>query len=353
MYRWFPRYFPLWLPPSPSDLREWDVVLDPANTTIPVPIANGVIQVSLHRILIEAGIALTQALSASDPRSWFALHRYGGDFAGTAPALRFYNGAKDKDPQLTAVASEEIATGISCYLLRENFCVDHITDAFAAINSGDLAFVNPQSKQRPDYFCLDSRGEVVIAESKGATGTRSCLTPRIDAEGWNQVANVRPVNHALRGSCSRVVIGTHICIDGCHNRSETTTIIKDPEGEDGENRNPNSDIPIRQAYAKICRFIGQETLAERLLLNLPIREIPKDLYQEFNGVPYVLLGWSPFGDIIGIYKYLAEALFRQNGYSLTEKLPGILFKYREERHSLKNIGYGLPNGIAIFHANRF
>ena len=87
----------------------------PAN---PFP-ANGKLQVSLHRLLIEAGIALSLATSSWDPRSWFALYRYGGDLLGTSPLLRFYSGVLDKDPRLTAVGSEEIATGITCYILRD------------------------------------------------------------------------------------------------------------------------------------------------------------------------------------------------------------------------------------------
>ena len=348
LYRWFPRYFPL-LPPSPSDVREWDVVLDPAGTPVYVPFSNGKLQVGLHRILIESGIALTQALSASDPRSWFAMSRYGLDFAGTAPRLRFYNGATEKDSRLTAVASEEIATGITCYLLREHFNLDHITDAYAAIQSGDLEYVNLPSEKRPDYYCMDSNGEVVIAESKGATGTRSSITARIDPEGWTQVSNVRPVNHHLRRSCGRIVVGTHFCIDGLHPRTETTTIIKDPDGDTGENRNPQSDSIIRQSYAKVFRFVGEELLAELLLTKRTLGEFPRERYQEINGVPYVLIGATPFGDLVGIYKYVAETLFQQARYSLVDKLRDILIKYREDRHSLENLGYGLSNGIVILH----
>lgn len=348
MYRWFPRFFPL-LPPSSHDLREWNVELDPVGTPIHVPFVNGKLRIGLHRILIESGIALTQALSASDPRSWYAISRYGLDFAGTAPRLRFYNGATEKDPRLTGVASEEIATGITCYLLREHFNLDHITDAYAAIQSGDLEYVNPPSEKRPDYYCMDSNGDVVIAESKGSTGTRSSITARIDPEGWTQVTNVRPVNHPLRRSCGRIVIGTHLCIDGLHPRTETTTIIKDPDGDAGKNRNPQSDQIIRQSYAKVLRFVGQEGLADLLLAKRSLGDFPNDLYQEIGGVPYVLIGSTPFGDLVGINKYVAETLFSETRFSLIDKLRDILIKYREDRHSLENRGYGLSNGIMILH----
>lgn len=351
VYRWFPPYFPFWQVhvPTPSDNREWNVELDPVNTIIPVPFSNGTVQVSLHRILLETGIALTHALSAFDPRAWFALYRYGGDFAGTAPDLRFYSGAIDKDSRLTAVASEEIATGITSYILREHLNLDHITDAYAAIRSGDLEYVNPKSKERPDYFCLDSVGEVVIAESKGATGTRSRITGRIYPEGWEQVQNVRPVNHPLRASCSRVVVGTHICIDGYHNRSETTTIIKDPEGEGSHERNPESDAPIRQAYAKALRFIGQDVLAERLLLKLAVPDIRNFREEYINDIPVIFLGATPWGDMVGFHRDIAKALFGEPQMPLAKYVPDILHGFREKRGGLKDVGYGLPNGIVALH----
>lgn len=205
---------PIWLPamPSPSDIREWNVELDPPGATLKTSLpTDKKLKVSLHRLLIETGIALTPATSSWDPRSWYALYRHGLDFDGTAPKLRFYSGVLEKDPRLTAVASEEISTGITCYLLREHFALDHIADAYACLQRGELEYVDPVSRNRPDYFCEDSNGETVLAESKGATGTRSAIEQRIDPEGLQQVVNVRPVNKTLRATCGRVVIGTHFC----------------------------------------------------------------------------------------------------------------------------------------------
>ena len=200
--------------PSITDMREWHVEITPpaAAGAFPLP-SNKILRVSLHRILIETGIALTLATSSWDPRSWFALYKYGADFAGTTPNLRFYNGVQNKDPRLTAVASEEIATGITCYILREYFNIIHIADTYACIQNNELKYVSPTSKSRPDYFCEDRYRETILAESKGSTGTRSSIARRIYPEGWNQVQNVEPINKNLRGSCSRLVIGTHCCVE--------------------------------------------------------------------------------------------------------------------------------------------
>jgi hypothetical protein len=103
--------FPLPFAPSTLDIRHWNVELAPLGAVLSNPLpTNNQLDVSLHRLLIESGIALTLATTPWDPRSWFALYRYGADFAGTHPALRFYSGVLLKDPRLTAVASEEVAT---------------------------------------------------------------------------------------------------------------------------------------------------------------------------------------------------------------------------------------------------
>jgi hypothetical protein len=354
--RWFPQYHPLWwLPfsPSPSDYREWLAETDPLGVPTPIPLPDGTIRVSLHRILVETGIAVTLARSAYDPRAWFALYRYGGDFAGTSPSLRFYSGVSAKDPSLLRAASEEVATGITCYVLREHFGVDHIADVLAVLESGDLEYVSRTPAIRPDYFCLDSRGEVVIAESKGATGTRSSITPRIVPEGWDQVQNVRPVNHSLRATCGRVVIGTNFCIQGIHRRSETTTIIKDPDGKNGQARNPDSDAPIRFAYAKALRFMGQDALAERLLAAIP--PVSEGYFRlefplgEIEGQRFYATGPTPFGDYMGFTEDVAKLLFLTPHKHLSQHMHEVLSEFRHQRRDFENRGYALPNGIFVIH----
>jgi len=189
----------------------------------------------------------------------------------------------------------------------------------------------------------------VIAESKGATGTRSTIKAHIDPEGWGQVQNVQPVNHSLRSSCGRIVIGTHFCIDGIHPRSETTTIIKDPEGKPSLERNYTSDTIIRQSYAKCLRFIGQDNLADRLLVRQSV-DIPADYHEEkINGIPFMILGLSPFGDLIGLATSVARALFMMHSKSVTEGVNIALQDISESRSEIKKNAYVLSNGVAVFH----
>jgi hypothetical protein len=347
---------PFWLPfaPSPADIREWNVEIAPPAIALANPLPpNGTLRVSLHRLLIEAGIALTLATSSWDPRSWFALYRYAADFAGTTPNLRFYSGVSEKDPRLTAVASEEIATGVTCYVLREHFQLTHIADAYACIQRGELTYVDPNSESRPDYFCQDGSLQAVIAESKGASGTRSKVSGRIDPEGWAQVENVAPVNLQLRASCGRVVIGTHLCTEGIHDRSESTTIIKDPSGDSGQQQNPESDEVLRLAYAKSLRFMAQDAISERLLFRRGFEGVFSGLESaslpRVAGTPILPLGITPFGDAIGIYGPTAKALFARGSSSLSAAVNDSLAQLSRQRLELDGAGYVLPNGVMVVH----
>lgn len=347
--------FPLPFAPSVTDIREWNVEIDPPGTTLPTSLPiDGKLKVSLHRILIETGIALTLAESSWDPRSWYALYRYGGDFAGKHPRLRFYSGARQKDPRLTAVASEEVAVGVSCFLLREHFNLDHIADVYACIKHGELEYVNSKAKKdRPDFFCEDNSRQTVIAESKGSAARRQTLINKVDKEGWDQVQNVRPVNKPLRNSCSRAVLGTHFCVEGQNPEIETTTFIKDPEGSTSLERNPDSDMIIRLAYAKALRFAGQDVLAERLILRHDFPEPFLDLESirllRLNGTPILPLGFTAFGDVIALYGPTAKALFSTTTRSVTSPVAESLRDWRERRGGLNQAGYGLPNGVVILH----
>ncbi|HKQ49690.1 MAG TPA: hypothetical protein VJZ71_16575 [Phycisphaerae bacterium] len=343
--------FPLPFAPSPTDVREWKVEIDPTGTKLSTPLPdNGTLRVGLHRILIETGIALTPATSSWDPRSWFALYRYGSDFAGTEPSLRFYGGVTDKDPRHSAVAAEEVATGVTCYLLREHFGLDHIADVFPCIQRGELEYVDPDSEVRPDYFCEDASGLTVIAESKGTVGTRSDITRQIEPKGWSQVQNVRPTRQPLRQTCSRVVLGTHVCIAGIHPKSETTTLIKDPDGERPEVADDDADELLRVAYAKAFRFMQQDAFAERLLFHQELPNIDEEeRLPSSNGIPFLPLSKSPFGDLVGLYGPTLKSLFANSNRSLRASVMRSLVGFRRQRLELSGRGYALPNGVIVLH----
>lgn len=347
-------YFPLWIETlrSIGSSRTWNIELVPPTPIPGVSLTDGLaITTSLHRILLETGIALTPATSAFDPRSWYALLRYGLDFAGTGNKLRFEKGVTAKDPRLTTIAAEEVSVGVACYLLKKYFGVVHVADVNGCINANELRFVQkPVGDKRPDFFCVDHSNAGRIVESKGAVGTRCAVANRVEVDGWEQVNNVTPTKLPLVAACARIVIGTHFCIDGQHTRSETTTLIKDPPGEPSDQENPDSETAIRLSYAKCFRFIGRDDLAEVCLSgerNVRIEDQADSVTHPQGS--FVPLSITPFGDTIGLDTKVYKALIEEPN-SILRPAVGKLGEskfYNEDDADAE--GYRLPNGIVVIH----
>jgi len=348
--------------PSVFERRHWDIEL-----LHPIPHLfknfstshnpHGKISASLRRILLETGIAQTPATSRLDPRAWYAIFRYGIEFAQRTQELRFRSDTHNKDPRLKAIAAEEISTGITCYILREHFNIRDICDAYDCIESGDIEYVNILSEKRPDYFCIGNEGNALIAESKGAIGTRCAVVSAVESEGIEQVRNVRPTKIPLRMNCGRVVIGTHFCVEDMHTRSKTTTLIKDPDGDIGPDKDQNSpNWPTYLAYAKAFRFCGQDILADIFLASRR-RGMPQELRLEehlelYGDIRYYPLGLSPFGDVIGIEKEYAHALFNTRRTMIdTIALSSDSYYRQFTRENIpQEVGFMLSNGIVVSHS---
>lgn len=332
-----------------TDSREWSLVLDPPAMSIVKPDVAGKVRAPLHRILLEAGIALTKATSLWDSRAWFAVDRYFPVFQGTGPRLRLEASTDEMDPRLKAVLAEEVATGIACFFMREHMEIVHISDTAPLLKSGDCDFIKDRDgDKRPDYFCLDEKKEVVLMESKGKIGTPSVIRNDVYQRGWTQITNVFPVNHHLRESCGRVVIGTTLTIDGQHSKSDTTTLVKDPRGTRGNSRNPDSDIPIRMSYAKALRFGGQDYLADLLIHRSRVLGMEFPL-RKFGGLEVAIFGITPFGGFIGALASVVRVLKANSTSNIAQPIAEALGEFRRVRDEarMEGDGYFLPNGIAI------
>jgi hypothetical protein len=288
---------------------------------------------------------LTRATTIFDPRSWFALYRYAGEFEGSEPQLRLVGDMGDMDPRLKAILGEEMATGITTYLLREHFEVDHIADVYNLIGTHVAYVPGAIDEKRPDYYCIDGANEVVFAESKGAIGTKVSITGGLNY-GQEQVANVVSTTRQTRASCGRAVIGTHFCIAGVHPRSETTTIIRDPLGpRGGDHEGEDNDLPIRYAYAKVLKFCNQHLIADRLILGMPW-DAPVFNTVRFSEQDFILLGGSPFGGVICMLRGVYDVLSTSNQGNLFRRLSQYLGEFRVGRASMDD-AIKLPNGIIV------
>lgn len=345
VFSWLPRYLPLPVrgAPSPTDWRQWSIELDPPSTILHKQIQGEKIKASLHRILIEAGIALTEAEKSIEPQSQFALLRYGPDFQGTAPNLRLKTAVKDRDSHLKGTLSDEIAVGICCYLLREYLGVVHIADVKPLL--GRSVQLVSDSKGTPDFYCIDWQDQVVFAESKGTTGGRTGLQAPL-LKGWRQVQNVESTTRSTRQSCGRVVIGTSLAIEGVSNE-DTFTVIRDPEGNRGGWDHANDDFPIRQAYAKVFNYAGQYTIAASLLQREPWQPLANDIALIDTSFRVTPLGMLPTGDLLTLYTDIYNALAEiPLGDKLISYLTRALFEFSRYRERLSSV-ITLPNGVVV------
>jgi len=283
-------------------------------------------------------------MTYADPAAYSMVLKHTGSFAGTSPQLRLRNSADKMATRLKQCLSEELATGVTCYVMREHLDADHIADVGPLIGR-DVDYVPGATKEyEPDYYAVDSTNEAFFVESKGAVGTRCALNGALD-HGKDQVNNVTSTSRPVRANCGRMVIGTHFCVEGKHTRSETSTVVRDPVGDQGQDRDPESDLSLRVAYAKVLRFCRQHELADRLLL--------RSRWPDLRWSPiwvgkwaFIPVGYSHTGDFICIEKSIFGMLASETGDGLTRGLYGAVSEFRSARRDL-GLTTVLPNGIAI------
>jgi hypothetical protein len=163
----------------------------------------------------------------------------------------------------------------------------------------------------------------IFVEAKGTVGARSRLTQPL-AKGKRQVENVQSA-HAPRPGGDRLVFGTNLCIDGVHTRSDTGTVILDPEGAKSEAPLlAASDYVVRVAYAKVLNFADHAFLASLLLLGLPWPKIEEPERIEIGRLSLVVLAAFPLGGLVVIDERIWTELRHHDGRDLRRTIGGAL-----------------------------
>lgn len=284
-----------------GDWREWDVAQEkiPKTSGLTIP---ATATAPLLQLLLEAGVALTPAVEFAASAAWFPVFRYADAFAPAHGELRIVPEAADWEASWVQSLAEDLGVGVAVHLARSIMGVDHFADVLPLLRRGKLTYATPPVDPkhpwiRPDFLGELPSGEVILLEAKGVAGTRSKLTPQL-AKGERQVDNVELVAQAPRKQgCERMVIGTHFCIDGKHNKSKTTTVLRDPPrpSSDRFNDPEGSDLAIRVSYAKAFQFANRPRLAWNLVAGIPVElgslwiQTPRQLK---------ILGPSPLGTVV-------------------------------------------------------
>ena len=200
---------------------------------------------------------------------------------------------------------------------------------------------------KPDFFCLTSSGECVIAESKGAIGPPSTLTSD-KRKGKEQVSNVAPHGVPLRSNAGRLVFATNLRHAGENSRPDKDSCITvvDPDNEDDVLRiKVTPDEITLHSYCKLLALCGLQRLAWLLLRGISVGA----------GEPF-----SEQSVEIGRYAVLPLLRTRRQLIGLEANVARILFRNREGiaseiTHALAEQQIGsiystetallLPNGI--------
>lgn len=355
LIRWFPHYHPRVpvavlgsLIPSPSDVRVWSIVREPQNLVLTTPLPQaGKLRVSLHRILMEAGIALTQATSAWSPEAMFALFRYAATFRGTGPDLRIAASPWKKPSHVTRAQSEEIATGITTYVMREHLGAIHITDVGPLVSQRFLQHSGIHGKKEPDFIGICVSGNAILVESKGRTGS---ITSAIN-DGKQQVANIQSNHFTFDKNGSGYVVGTEFLRQGLALNRDTETIVDDPVVSNNAAADARGlDVAVRHSYAKAFRFVMQDLAAE-YILNAWQFSIEDGVLNEFFDNPFpgdevVPIGYSPFGDIVGLHRKVL-AVLASGTPNVHAEVSQAIQEPGGQLEIVANTGYALSNGIVI------
>jgi hypothetical protein len=283
-------------------------------------------------------------MTYTDPAAYSLVLKHAGSFAGTSPQLRLRASVDKMATRLKQCLSEELATGVTCYVMREHLGADHIADVGPLIGHDVDYVAGATHEYEPDYYAIDSMNDAFFVESKGAVGTRSILSAALD-HGKLQVENVTATSRMVRRDCGRLVIATHFCVEGKHTRSATGTVIRDPAGDRGQETHAESDLPVRVAYAKVLRYCRQHELADRLLLQELWPELRWPLLSVGNWA-FVPIGYGRFGGLVCVEKRIFKLLGSETGTHLTRAIHGAVAEFRRGRQDL-GLAVALPNGIAL------
>ncbi len=282
--------------------------------------------IKISDIFYCAGLLTSPNSNYSFPNAWgFFLENYNA-FSIRNNTVRIIDQYKSIDSRIRTIFIERLAIGYAGYLLWKSYGVIHIADAgqfinrtisnqapiYNSISLRSLGLYGSNGGLKPDFFCVASSGECVIAEAKGSIGAPGTLS-YAKTKGKNQVKNVNPIGITVRGNAGRLVFATNLRYksDRPHTGCDSTVTIVDPE-----KNNKSLDIEITAndivlySYCKFFSFCGYSKLSELLLKNKSLNIYEYDFHKEeikIGKLNFLVL-LNTLGYIVGIEKEIATNL---------------------------------------------
>ncbi len=334
---------------------------------VPPGVGNRSTTVHKEELLLCVGLATSPAVSHAQPSAWGFFVEHLASFRAGSGRVRAVADSKDWDPHVKTMFSDRVGMGAAVWALWRDYDVVHIADADRFIGRAlakapaafrskwlkSLGKYGKTGKYKPDFFCLDSSGQVVVAEAKGAMGPPSVLASDIK-KGKEQVRNVDPVGVALRPANNRLVLALNLrrANESPNKGKDSALRVVDPEGGDDPLAvQVSAEELVRAAYAKVCTFAGQPLLAAAILSSRSPLADEGALEQSsvvFAGRRAVPLAAFP-GFFLGLDLGVAQALLASSSEDLPRRVHQATSGFGEYRRGLLGEGFdagiALPNGV--------
>ncbi|MCB9570875.1 MAG: hypothetical protein H6709_02160 [Kofleriaceae bacterium] len=276
-------------------------------------------------------------------RAWGFLVEHWASFRAQPGRLRVVDEAEGWDSRVRGLFAERIGMGVAAWLLWRDFGVVHIADAgpflsdvlldpSSSYHRRRLELLGKYGELRPDYFCLTSANEAVIAEAKGALGPPSSIPLAERLKAKQQVRNVEPVGVSVRPTEGRLVFATNLRKASDVLRGSGTdsgVYVGDPDDHEPDAiRIPvKPDRLVIHAYSKVLQFVGLGALG--FFLRRGVRPLlpPEAPTETIEGEKLIVLAQAP-GLRLGLFESVAKQVLNGSEDGLAERVGGALAESR-------------------------
>lgn len=236
------------------------------------------LKIPLRDLMFCAGIIQSPSPNPMSLSSWGFWLEHRDTLVLNKNGVRYSDYAAGWDARVKQLYSERLSCGLAAWCMWNIDSVIHIADAGGLIDNstspqdprlkrGRLSSTNLYDDLKPDFFCVTSEGECVIAECKGSLGAPGKLTAAI-AKGKQQVSNVRPIGINMRSTAGQLVFAMNLRGKSENVRSGADSRLNVVDPVFGETAVPfriSADEIALESYCKALSFFGASEASQALL----------------------------------------------------------------------------------------